>query len=361
MNNLRLTQTVQKGGCAAKIAALELRKILGGVRFPPHGPELLIDTGTFDDAAIYKINNETALVQTLDFFTPIVDSPEMFGRIAAANAISDVYAMGGRPVTAMAILAFPLGTLSNEVITQVLQGACQVLEKSGASLSGGHSIDDESLKFGLSVTGLVHPEKIWSNQGAREGDVLILTKPIGTGCSTAALKRSAVSENEIHDVIESMATLNNVPDILTELDLKNAIHACTDITGFGLAGHSMQMAKSSRQSFEFNFSAIPYFERAPAFLNEGFLTKAHRTNREYVEQFLSESASSVSPKEIYGELSDWQKHLIFDPQTSGGLLMSVSADKVESLVGKLKPHFARVSAIGKVCAHKPGLPISFRV
>ena len=188
-NNIRLTQTVQKGGCAAKVSALELRKILAHVKFPNRPRELLIDGSTFDDAAVYKINSELALVQTLDFFTPIVDTPRIFGRIAAANALSDVYAMGGKPITALAILAFPLATLGQTIIVDVLQGATDTVGESKASLVGGHTIDDDTLKFGLSVTGFVHPDRIWSNAGAKPGDVLILTKPLGTGSLTAALKR----------------------------------------------------------------------------------------------------------------------------------------------------------------------------
>ena len=193
-NTIRLTQTVQKGGCAAKVAAVELRKILGQVRFPPAAKELIIGAGTFDDAAVYQIQPDLALVQTLDFFTPILDSPRLFGRVAAANALSDVYAMGGRPSTAMAIFAFPLATMDNSVAVEVLQGAADAIEESGACLVGGHTIDDDTMKFGLSVTGFVHPDRVWSNAGARSGDVLILTKPLGTGTLTAALKRGEVTE-----------------------------------------------------------------------------------------------------------------------------------------------------------------------
>ena len=182
---MRLTKTVQKGGCAAKVAAVELRKILSQVQFPPTDKNVLVDGGLFDDAAIYKVSNDVALVQTLDFFTPIVDTPNVFGKIAAANALSDVYAMGGEPKTAMAILAFPMATLESHIASEVLQGACDVMKEANVSLVGGHSIDDDTLKFGLSVTGFVHPERIWSNAKAKVGDVLILTKALGTGTLTA--------------------------------------------------------------------------------------------------------------------------------------------------------------------------------
>jgi selenide,water dikinase len=244
--SIRLTQTVQKGGCAAKVSATELRQILGRVRFPPQSKDILVDGSLMDDAAIVKINSEIALVQTLDFFTPIVDSPYLFGQIASANALSDVYAMGGIPHTTMAVLAFPLATMSQEVIAAVLQGACDKIGEAGASLVGGHSIDDDTLKFGLSVTGYVHPEKVWSNSKAQIGDHLILTKAIGTGTATAALKRSEVSEKEIQLELTSMAQLNNVISFFDQNELA-AIHGGTDITGFGLSGHLIQLARASRK------------------------------------------------------------------------------------------------------------------
>jgi selenide,water dikinase len=338
-NSIRLTQTVKKGGCAAKVAATELREILAGVRFPPVMPELTVDGRDFDDAAIYRISETVSMVQTLDFFTPILDSPYDFGRVAAANAISDVYAMGGRPVTALAILAFPLGELPNAVITEVMQGACDVIAKSGAALAGGHSIDDDTLKFGLSVTGTVHPDRVWANTGARPGDVLILTKGLGTGVLTAALKREALLESEISHAVESMATLNNSVELLEPAGLATAVHAATDITGFGLAGHGMQMAKASRVSFDLRMSDIPRLARAEECLEKGFLTKAHRSNRNYTSDFLR----------LEG-LSEVEELLLFDPQTSGGLLLSVAAEKSSAIVETLRSHFPLVREIGTVAA-----------
>jgi selenide,water dikinase len=335
---LRLTQTVQKGGCAAKVAATELRKILSQVRFPEMDPNVLVDGALFDDAAIYKISNECALVQTLDFFTPIVDTPHTFGRVAAANALSDVYAMGGTPKTALAILAFPLATLDSAVAVEVLQGASDVLSEARCSLVGGHSIDDDTLKFGLSVTGMVHPEKIWSNAKAQGGDLLILTKPLGTGALTAGLKRSEFSESDISDALASMSQINSVLDLLTGSEA-DQIHAATDITGFGLLGHSMQMAKASGKNFELRFSNLPQFARAQECLEKGFLTKAHRTNSQYVE-------SSVT---LQG-LKDWQKQLLFDPQTSGGLLLSVSPEQAQQLLRQLQKRFKFAAVVGEVQA-----------
>lgn len=333
---IKLTQTVQKGGCAAKVAAAELRKILAQVKFPPKRKEVLIDGAEFDDAAIIKINSEIAIVQTLDFFTPIVDSPYLFGRIAAANALSDVYAMGGTPQSALAILGFPLATMDSVIATEVLQGACDTLANATCSLVGGHSIDDDTLKFGLSVNGLVNPEKIWSNQGAKPGDHLILTKKLGTGTLMAGLKRQAWSEADLQEAMESMSQINQVLDLLSGL-LATKIHAATDITGFGLAGHASHIAKGSHVSLNLRFNDLPVFEKAWTGLHEGFLTKAHRTNKEYTQ-----ATTQI-------DLSSNQNPLIlFDPQTSGGLLLSVAPEASSELLKNLRSRFASAQIIGEV-------------
>lgn len=333
---IRLTQTVQNGGCAAKVSASDLRSILARVQMPPRDAKLLIDGSTFDDAAIYQIDDEKALVQTIDFFTPIVDTPQQFGKVAAANALSDVYAMGGKPLTALAVLAFPIATLPSEIASEVIQGAVEVLKKARTPLVGGHSITDDSIKFGLSVTGLVSPKHIWSNQGAKPGDQLILTKALGTGTCTAALKQSLVSEKDIFNVIESMSTLNNAIDFLSE-DQITAIHAATDITGFGLTGHSQQMAKASQVSFVFDSKSLPYFEQAPEFLKKGILTRAHKTNRSYTEANTS-----------FAILEAWQQLLVNDPQTSGGLLLSVNETEATSVLRTLQTHFPQTKHVGYV-------------
>jgi selenide,water dikinase len=340
MEKLRLTQTVQKGGCAAKVAALELRKILEQVRFPPAPPELMVDSSTFDDAAIFRISEEQALVQTLDFFTPIVDTPKLFGRIAAANALSDVYAMGGQPITAMAIFAFPVGTLEQQVAVDVLQGASDVIAESGAALAGGHTIDDDTMKFGLSVTGLVHPQKVWSNAGAKTGDVLILTKPLGTGTATAALKRGEVTEVDIQDVLASMGQLNDVPGLLTDAE-KQAIHAATDITGFGLAGHALNLARASRKTLRFTAAQLPLFERARELIDKGFLTKAHRSNREYL-------LGGVPGGAFNGDCDPTLQQLLFDPQTSGGLLLAVDPRFADAVLRQIQKRFPRACQVGVV-------------
>jgi selenide,water dikinase len=338
MDKIRLTQTVQKGGCAAKVAAVELRKILAQVSFPAAPPELLIDSGTFDDAAIYKVSEELALVQTLDFFTPIVDTPRLFGRIASANALSDVYAMGGVPKTAMAIFAFPLATLDPSVAVDVLQGASDTIAESGAALAGGHTIDDDTMKFGLSVTGFVNPKRVWSNAGAKPCDVLILTKQLGTGTLTAALKRGEVSEDGIRDGLDSMCLLN---DTRLPQELAGAVHAATDITGFGLAGHAFNMARASGVSLQFDGAKLPRFERAMEFLEKGFLTKAHRTNSEYTR----ESIRFHSEDKL-------AQQLVFDPQTSGGLLLSVDPAAADQVLASLAGRFPFASKIGSVVARE---------
>jgi selenide,water dikinase len=334
---MKLTQTVKKGGCAAKVPAIMLKDILSGVKFPPNIPGVLVDGSDFDDAAIYKINDDVALVQTLDFFTPIVDSPRNFGAIAAANALSDVYAMGGRPKTCMAILAVPLALLDPSLIQEVLQGACDVIANSGASLVGGHSIDDDTLKFGLSVTGTVHPQKVWMNTEAKVGDVLILTKPLGTGTICAGIKRQEVNEEDVTDAIESMKRLNNILDVLSTEELEH-IHAATDVTGFGLLGHGYQMAKASRVSLHLKANDFPVFEKSYSCLERGFLTKAHKSNEEYTQN-----------KVYFGShVSDLSKLVAFDPQTSGGLLLSVGLEASEKIIHTLAKDFPGTRAVGHV-------------
>ncbi|MGE5087037.1 MAG: selenide, water dikinase SelD [Bacillota bacterium] len=333
---IALTQTVQKGGCAAKVSATELRRILQRVKFPKPHPELMIDGRLFDDAAIYKVTDDVAMVQTLDFFTPIVDSPKMFGAVAAANALSDVYAMGGKPKTAMGILAFPLATMTDDVIVEVMQGASDKIAEAGANFVGGHSIDDDTLKFGLSVTGFVHPAQVWSNAGAQPGDHLILTKALGTGTMTAALKRREASEDEIKDALESMATINNAVDFLSE-EQRKAVHAATDITGFGLSGHSMQLAKASEVTLKIRAVNLPKFSKALHYLEKSFLTKAHRTNAEYTATDVDTSA-----------LDSLHRLLVHDPQTSGGLLLSVPATLSAEILQALQKKFSVAQVIGEV-------------
>lgn len=352
MEPIKLTQTVQKGGCAAKVSAAALRGILAKVKFPPAHPELSVDGRHFDDAAVYRLPADAdgpslSMVQTLDFFTPILDSPRLFGRVAACNALSDVYAMGGKPKTAMAILAYPVATFADETIQEVLQGACDMLAEANCCFVGGHSIDDDTLKFGLSVTGFVRSDRVWANTGAKEGDILILTKKLGTGTLAAALKRQAVTEQEMSEAIASMTTLNNAIDYLTP-DQLLAIHAATDVTGFGLSGHAYQMAKASDQTFVFDISALPVFADVQNLLEQGFLTKAHRTNREYTSSSLRIAA-----------VADWINLIIHDPQTSGGLLLAVDGSRAREILQQLRKPFPAAAIIGRVAAKTDSSSIIF--
>lgn len=339
---MKLTQTVKKGGCAAKVSATELRSILSQVRFPAKDSSCLVDGSLMDDAAIYQVTPDLALVQTLDFFTPIVDSPRIFGQVAAANSLSDVYAMGGVPKTAMAILAFPLGEIPNQVIVEILQGASDVMSEAHVNFVGGHSIDDDTIKFGLSVTGYVHPAEVWTNAKSRAGDVLILSKALGTGTLCAALKKGEISEEQLAEALLSMSQVNKIPELLTP-KLKQAIHAATDITGFGLLGHSLQMAKASGVRFELEFARIPILAKADECLEKGFLTKAHKTNQSYVENDTQWDALSLQ-----------QKQILVDPQTSGGLLLSVRADAADEILQQIQKHFASAKILGSVVELQSG-------
>ena len=338
---IRLTQTVQKGGCAAKISAEVLRETLGSLDFSSSDPAVMIDGRDFDDAGIYRVSDEIALVQTLDFFTPIVDTPELFGAIASANALSDVYAMGGLPKTCMAILAFPLATLDPMLMREVLDGARKKIAESGSTLVGGHSIDDDTLKFGLSVTGFVHPDRIWSNSGARPGDHLVLTKALGTGTLTAGLKNQDYDEEGIREALDSMSQLNSVPSLLTDEEL-GWVHSATDITGFGLSGHLQQMSRASRVGFHLRFREIPVFEKSFASLHAENLTKAHRSNESYTHGSLH----------FETDLVPIEKKILFDPQTSGGLLLSVPAGKSAEILKKIRSRFPKASIIGEACEPK---------
>jgi selenide,water dikinase len=332
MEEIRLTETVQKGGCAAKLPAGQLRDIIGklGLRKPP---ELLVGTEHMDDACLYDLGNGQSLVQTLDFFTPIVDDARDFGAIAAANALSDVYAMGGDPKIALSILAFPSQTLPIELLEPLLGGAVDKVHEAGACLAGGHTIDDDTLKFGLSVTGFVQNDRAWANSGARAGDVLILTKGLGTGTLTSALKRRELPAEHLAPLLDSMKQLNRAPELLSGIK----VNAATDITGFGLAGHSLQLARASGVSITFSLSSLPLLPGTLECLERGVLNRAHKTNFDYVKSECN-----------YEGVSEPLKNLTVDPQTSGGLLLSVPAEQAALAMEKLRGRFPRVAVVGEV-------------
>ena len=331
---IRLTETVQKGGCAAKLPAGQLRAILQKLQLQ-RPQELAVGTEHMDDACLWDLGNGQSLVQTLDFFTPIVDDAYDFGAIAAANAISDVYAMGGTPRIALSILAFPGMTQPIELLEPLLQGAVDKIHEAGACLAGGHTIDDDTLKFGLSVTGFVPTGRGWANSGAKPGDVLLLTKALGTGTITSALKRREHSEEHVRAAIESMKQLNRAPELLAG----ETIHAATDVTGFGLAGHALQMARASNVAFTLFASKLPMLPGALACIEKGILNRAHKTNSDYVKDEVDTAG-----------LADAARWLLMDPQTSGGLLLSVPKARAAEIAAKLRSRFPHTAEIGEVTA-----------
>jgi selenide,water dikinase len=339
MTPLRLTHTVKKGGCAAKIAAGTLSDLLRSLP-TSHHPSLLVGRDLLDDAAVWQISADVAMVQTLDFFTPIIDDPRDFGAVAAANALSDVYAMGGTPVTALTILAFPLGELPESVLGELMAGAIERIQAADAHLVGGHSIEDDTLKLGFSVTGFAHPERLWSNAGARPGDQLILTKAIGTGTLAGARKNDDIDAAAFAPAIASMRMLNRLD--LSEA-LQVAVHAATDVTGFGLLGHALHIARGSQAQLRIDSAAVPLLPGAAETLARGILTKAHRTNTDYV-------ANSVQGREALSDVAWWT---LVDPQTSGGLLLSVASERADELLEHAQQSFPDARIIGEVTEGSP--------
>lgn len=273
-----------------------------------------------DDAGVYRLTDELAIIQTVDYFTPIVDDPYDFGRIAAANALSDVYAMGGRPVTAMNIVCFPRQTMDMSVLREILRGGITKLSEAGASLVGGHSVDDGELKYGLCIMGIVHPDKVLTNTGARKGDVLILTKPLGTGIISTAMKRGAAEPEIIARVTRQMATLNKTA---AELMLEHPVHACTDITGFGLLGHACEMVQDTGVGMVVDSQKVPLLPRVKEYCGQGLIPGGSRRNMEFRSHMIE---ARVSEETIL---------ILFDAQTSGGLLISLPPAHGETLVKKM--------------------------
>ena len=282
----------------------------------------MVGFDTSDDAGVYRLNDDQALVFTADFITPPVDDPLKYGQIAAANSLSDIYAMGGKPLSCLNLVGFPSGKLINEVLEEIIAGALQKITEAGAVLLGGHTTDDDEPKFGLAVTGLVHPEKIWRNSGLQEGDHLILTKPIGSGVLLNANKKKQVSQNAMQECIESMTKLNKTA---AELMGDFEIHAVTDITGFGFAGHALEMVQEEKLTLNFTLDKIPLFREASQMYLNGFTTRVNKINREMVEQHWSFPHGSRTE----------QQELLLDPQTSGGLLFAVPEDQSYSVINAL--------------------------
>jgi selenide,water dikinase len=289
----------------------------------PKDPKVLVGLDTSDDAGVYQLNDEVALVQTVDFFTPIVDDPFTFGQIAVANALSDVYAMGGTPLTGMNLVAFPIKTLSLSILKEILLGGLSKMKEAEVALVGGHSIEDPEIKYGLAVTGLVHPKKILTNAKAKVGDKLVLTKALGTGIVATALKGQMASEEAVRKIVESMVTLNRTA---SEWMIKMGAHACTDITGFSFLGHALEMATASQVGMVIQSNTIPFFPEAMDYAKLGLVPGGANSNR----QFFS------CKVEVPSNMPELLLDILYDPQTSGGLLISLPSDQAERLVLTLK-------------------------
>ena len=286
-------------------------------------PNLLVGFETGDDAGVYRLTDDLALVQTVDYITPVVDDPFLYGQVAAANSISDVYAMGGRPLTAMNCCNFPSRNIDRTSLRRILEGGFNKIKEAGATLVGGHTVRDDELKYGLSVTGLIDPRRILTNAAARPGDHLVLTKPIGTGVIITGYRRGLASEELLMRAVDWMAALNrSACETMLEFDP----HSCTDITGFGLSGHALGMARGSKVRMRFRFRDIPKYEESLELIGQGVATSVTSSNMQVAQDSMIFS----------GPFSDEEKWLIVDPQTSGGLLISLPADQAQALVSRLR-------------------------
>jgi selenide,water dikinase len=291
-----------------------------------------------EDAGVYKLTDDLALVQTVDFFTPIVDDPYDFGRVAVANALSDVYAMGGQPLTALNVVCFPRDTMDISILREVLRGGLDMMHEAGVILLGGHTVDDPELKYGLSVTGTIHPAKVVHNNGAKPGDRLILTKPLGTGIISTAIKRGTASKEAIASIVKSMTALNRTA---SEVMLEVGVNACKDITGFGLLGHAAEMIEGTEVGMVIDAAAVPIFPEAKEYAESGMIAGGLNRNRDYRKNMV----------DIDSNVPQYLKDILFDPQTSGGLLIAVPKAKASRLLKKLHSEGVDEAAIiGEVVA-----------
>ena len=334
---VRLTSFSHGGGCGCKIAPGVLSEILRSSAGGLMPKELLVGIETADDAAVYRLNDEQALIATTDFFMPIVDDPYDFGRIAATNAVSDVYAMGGKPILALAIVAMPIDKLSTETIGRVLQGGQDVCKAAGIPIAGGHTIDSVEPIYGLVVLGLVHPDRVRRNAGAKAGDVLVLGKPIGVGVLSAALKKGELDAHGYAALIAATTKLNTPGVALAEMD---GVHAITDVTGFGLAGHALEMARGAGLAVTLEWSKVPLLAGVEAMANDGFVTGASGRNWTGFGDEVAIAESGLSPV---------AQALLTDPQTSGGLLVACDPGSVADVLELFRREgFAEAAVVGRV-------------
>ncbi len=338
MEDIKLTKLAKCAGCGAKVGAGVLAKLLDGIRVH-QDPNLLVGFDKSDDASVYKVTEELALVQTVDFFPPIDDDPYTFGQIAATNALSDVYAMGGEPKLALNIMAIP-DSLPKEAVHALLRGGYDKVYEAGAIITGGHSILDDEPKYGLAVTGFVHPDKLLKNCGAKDTDVLFLTKPLGIGILTTAAKADLVSEETMEYAKRLMTTLNKgARDVM----VKYRVHACTDVTGFSLMGHGLEMAQGSDMELEIDTSAIDLMDEAKGFAEMGILPAGMYRNRSFAEEW-------VDPGDVPLAIQD----MLYDPQTSGGLLIAVDREDADAMYEELKSAVPSAQRIGIVRKYRGG-------
>ena len=336
MSEPRLTSLAHGGGCGCKLSPSVLREILAGM--PLAGPfaSLMVGTETSDDASVWRLNDDQALVATTDFFMPVVDDPFDFGRIAATNALSDVYAMGATPIFALALVGMPVGQLSTATIGRILEGGASVCAAAGIPVAGGHSIDSVEPIYGLVALGLVHPERVLTNRGARAGDVLILTKGLGVGIFSAALKQERLSAGGYAALIASTTQLNSIGTALSGMA---GVHAVTDVTGFGLAGHALEMARGSGLAIEIDTAALPLLDGVEALARDGVRTGASTRNLDAYGEFLDLPAAYEA----------FRRDILTDPQTSGGLLISVAAEEAHAVLTLAREAgFHQAEIIGRV-------------
>jgi selenide,water dikinase len=332
----RLTSLSHGGGCGCKIAPGVLSEILKGTVAMPVPKELLVGIETADDAAVYQLNDDQALIATTDFFMPIVDDPFDFGRIAATNAISDVYAMGGRPILALALVGMPINVLSTQTIGRILEGGASVCRAAGIPIAGGHTIDSVEAIYGLVALGLVHPKRVKRNADAKAGDLLVLGKPLGVGVMSAALKKGELGDAGYAQMIANTTKLNTPGPDLAEID---GVHAITDVTGFGLAGHALEVARGARREVELDWSSVPLLEGVRTLAGQGLVTGASGRN------WAGYGHDVVLPAAFAAE----DRALLTDPQTSGGLLVSCAPSALDAVLAVFAGHgFGRAAVVGRV-------------
>ncbi len=343
---IRLTEYSHGGGCGCKIAPAVLSEILAATPIRGLPKDLLVGLETADDAAVYRLNDTQAIVATTDFFTPIVDEPHDFGRIAATNAISDIYAMGAKPIFALALVGMPLDKLPLEVIGRILAGGESVCAEAGIPIAGGHSIDTLEPIYGLVVLGLVHPDKVKRNSSAKAGDALLLGKPLGIGILSAALKKGKLSQSGYAEMLKWTTRLNTPGQALAEMQ---EVHALTDVTGFGLAGHLLEMCRGARLTAEVKFDALPLIAEALDWAKQGVATGASDRNWKGYGRDVALPAGAP----------EWQRKLVTDPQTSGGLLVACAPQAEAAVLAEFRKRgFAQAKVIGRLVSGPPRLSVS---